>query len=290
MSVGVGGRLGRWRVRSLVRGGAHLRAYVSCQGGTDKLVRVSTLISGESKSCGCLARELAGDRVRTHGLSKHPLFQTWYDMYRRCNRSSRKDYHHYGGRGIKVDDRWMPPAEVGFTNFIEDMLPSYVDGLEIDRIDVDGDYEPSNCRWVTRSVNCSNKRSYFIDYQLEHNGEKICLSELSRKTGIPNRVLWDRMFKLEWDYDKAITTPMKLKAILVVTEGKEIPLPQFCKEYAVNYIYFNTIKGRLGLAAACEKFLRPFHPDKLIGKVNSEFIELYDFNQTLENINDQTNE
>lgn len=282
MSVNVGDRFGRWLVRSLVRDGRYLKASVSCQCGRDKLVRVSTLLSGESNSCGCLARELAGDRVRTHDLSKHPLFQTWYDMYRRCNRSSRKDYHHYGGRGIKVADRWIPPAEVGFTNFLEDMLPSYVDGLEIDRIDVDGDYEPTNCRWVTRSINCSNKRSYFIDYQLEHNGEKICLSELSRDTGIPNRVLWDRMFKLGWGYNKAITTPMRLKAIFVITEGKEVSLPKFCKEHKVNYSYFCTIKGKLGIEEACEKFLRDFNPDKLIGKTNSGVIELYNFNLTLE--------
>lgn len=171
----------------------------------------------------------------------------------------------------------MPPAEVGFTNFLEDMLPSYAEGLEIDRIDVNGNYEPSNCRWVTRAVNCSNKRSYFIDYQLEHNGDVICLSELSRKTGIPNRVLWDRMFKLGWDYEKAVTTPMRFKSIFIVINGCELPLAKFCKENAVNHSYFSTIKGKLGLEVACEKFLRRFAPDKLVGKTNSEFIELYNF-------------
>lgn len=123
MSVDVGDRFGRWSVRGLVRDGKYLKASVSCQCGSDKIVRVSTLISGESSSCGCLARELAGDRVRTHGLSKHPLFQTWYDMYRRCNRGSRKDYHHYGGRGIKVADRWMPPAEVVLLTFLRTCYP-----------------------------------------------------------------------------------------------------------------------------------------------------------------------
>ena len=102
-----------------------------------------------TKSCGCQCNRC----VNPHGLSYHPLYNTWRDMKTRCYNENSKNYKNYGARGIKVCDRWLD-----IKNFIEDMYPSYQEGLTLDRIDVDGNYEPDNCRWTTRDIQGQNTR------------------------------------------------------------------------------------------------------------------------------------
>ena len=104
--------------------------------------------SGNTKSCGCL--------LSTHGQRKHPLYNTWAGMKSRCYNLKDKYYKDYGGRGIKVCDRWLD-----IHNFIEDMLSSYQEGLSIDRIDVNGNYEPDNCRWTTTTIQARNTRDIY---------------------------------------------------------------------------------------------------------------------------------
>jgi hypothetical protein len=98
-------------------------------------------------SCGCLMGGV------THNLSKHILYDRYQGMMDRCYKESHKSYNNYGGRGIKVCDRWHSIA-----NFIEDVYPSFSDGLTMDRIESDGDYEPSNFRWATRELQNQNTR------------------------------------------------------------------------------------------------------------------------------------
>lgn len=119
-----------------------------CECGTHKLVRGSHLVSGATISCGCYRK----DMMTTHGLYKHPLYHVWGGMNSRCNDSNNKAYKNYGGRGVTVCDRWRD-----FKNFYTDVLPTYSSGLEIDRIDVNGDYCPENCRWVTPQQNNMNR-------------------------------------------------------------------------------------------------------------------------------------
>jgi len=105
--------------------------------------------SGNTKSCGCQS-----DKYKNpHGLRSHRLYNTWKDMKYRCYNKKYKYFNNYGGRGIKVCERWMD-----INNFIEDMYPDYQEGLSLDRIDVNGDYEPDNCRWTTQTIQMQNTR------------------------------------------------------------------------------------------------------------------------------------
>ncbi len=116
-----------------------------CCCGKEFEAQVSNVKHGNIKSCGC-------NKV-IHGLTNHRLYNTWKDMIRRCNNPKRKDYKDYGGRGISVCDRWLD-----IHNFIEDMYPSYIEGLSLDRSNNDGNYEPNNCRWVDRFVQAQNSK------------------------------------------------------------------------------------------------------------------------------------
>lgn len=99
---------------------------------------------------------------KQHGMAKkgneHPIYLAWSGMKKRCLNLNSTNYKNYGGRGISVCDRWLK-----FENFRDDMLASWQEGLQLDRIDVNGNYEPSNCRWVTRSENCKNRRNKAVN-------------------------------------------------------------------------------------------------------------------------------
>jgi hypothetical protein len=150
----VGERFGRW----LVVGATRLRrefATVICDCGTQKKVLASSLVNGSSLSCGCLHREKFRNRPR-HGHSvggASPTFVSWQAMRARCSNPKHHNFKNYGGRGIKVCERWMK-----FENFLADMgeRPS---GLTIERKDNDGDYTPTNCVWATPAQQMRNRRS-----------------------------------------------------------------------------------------------------------------------------------
>lgn len=99
----------------------------------------------KKKSCGCRTH------IITHGKTNHPIFNIWRGMMRRCYNKSDKAYENYGGRGISVCKHWH-----SIKNFIEDMYPSFEEGLTLDRIDVNGNYTPDNCRWADRFTQNSN--------------------------------------------------------------------------------------------------------------------------------------
>lgn len=120
-----------------------------CDCGNKHIVPSTYLTSGNTKSCGCLKRSVGGDRARTHGASRTPLYYVFRGMHDRCANPKHKGFKNYGGRGISVCGEWQE-----FAPFREwAMASGYQEHLTIDRIDNDGNYEPSNCQWLTRSEN-----------------------------------------------------------------------------------------------------------------------------------------
>ncbi len=109
-----------------------------------------------------------------------PEYHAWYDMWARCTNPAQGNYKHYGGRGIKVCDRWLE-----FVNFLADM-GARPDGLTLERKDVNGDYEPSNCMWATRSQQQQNKRNSNL---ISWRGETLCVSEWARRLGAKRSTL-----------------------------------------------------------------------------------------------------
>lgn len=194
-----GQRYGRLLVvKDLGKINGKYRSECVCDCGNTTTVQNDSLRSGNTKSCGCL--------VKRHGGSKTRLYVVWLGMIDRCYHPSSERYKNYGGRGITVCDDWKNFH--GFrkwalsTGYDEDALRFE---CTLDRIDVNGNYEPSNCRWIPMSEQCQNTtRSHYIYV----DGDKMTISQASKKYGINQQVLWARLETLGWDAKTAVTTPV----------------------------------------------------------------------------------
>ena len=187
----VGRQFGRWVVIDKAPKKNGRTAYLCrCSCGTEKEVRASTLISGDSTSCGCLQRELVGSRAKKHGGFGSRLYHIWDSMRQRCLNKSSRAYKNYGARGIKICESWQEFDAFrawAYANGYYDDAPrgSYT----LDRIDVDGDYSPENCRWVDMKTQSRNKRDTIY---LEVNGVLRTLSEWAEMYGLRYDTIWRR--------------------------------------------------------------------------------------------------
>ena len=120
-----------------------------CMCGNEFEAIIKNVKNGNTSSCGCYNKRT----TTKHGLANHMLYKIWNSMLQRCNNPKDKRYNDYAGRGISICSEWLD-----INNFINDMYPSFKEGLSIDRINNDGNYEPSNCRWVKRTIQSRNTR------------------------------------------------------------------------------------------------------------------------------------
>lgn len=167
----VGNKYGKWLVISKGKvvkkhDGKKNRTFqywnVVCECGTEKSVRGSNLKSGNSTNCGCVRSEKSAKRARevfrTHGMTQHPRYNSWRGMINRCQNPDDAAYRHYGARGISVAEEWRGSPE-NFIAWAEQQEHCNNKKFSLDRIDVNGNYEPSNCRFADNSTQGLNRRS-----------------------------------------------------------------------------------------------------------------------------------
>lgn len=161
-----------------------------CDCGKATFASTGCLRAKNKRSCGCLGTRDPKSKVTRHGMVTWPEYKTWLRMKSRCANKNSKDYKYYGGRGIVICERWLD----GFSNFIADMgrLPS--PEYSIERIDVNGNYDPSNCKWIETSLQKRNtRRTNMVSW----NGKSACLKEWSEIFGIGYSTLSARFHRLK---------------------------------------------------------------------------------------------
>jgi hypothetical protein len=149
-----------------------------CDCGKEKVIRGHALRAGATHSCGCMVGVLTGNRFRTHGQCGTEMHKIWIGMNCRCANSNDLRFPRYGGRGIKVCARWRK----SFVSFLRDVGPRPSKQHSLDRIDNNGNYEPSNVRWATRVVQARNSSK--AKQIVTQNGESLCLVECAERLKI----------------------------------------------------------------------------------------------------------
>jgi hypothetical protein len=172
-----------------------------CDCGTEKTILLHSLITKNTISCGCYRKEVTRERATIHGAkaNKHITseYDAWLSMKARCSQVDKKNYKDYGGRGIKVCDRWKD----SFENFLADMGEKPTSKHSLDRINNNGNYEPSNCRWATRTQQNNNSRR---NKRVLYNGKIQSLADWARELNLSYYVLYKRL-KRGWSIKEAFT-------------------------------------------------------------------------------------
>lgn len=174
-----------------------------CVCGEVREVTKNGVRSGRSKSCGCRGVVFVTHGA-TRGRKRTPEYTAWRSMISRCYMPSSTGYSWYGARGIRVCDRWR--GKDGFTCFLADMGPRPGRGYSVDRVNVNGDYEPGNVRWATWVEQAGNRRNSLL---LTHEGRTMPLTEWAEEVGILPATIWSRLTYLKWPVSKALTKAVR---------------------------------------------------------------------------------
>ena len=230
------------------------KALFQCDCGKVTETKIDKVKGCRTTSCGCYKKEIDKQRrwsrrvgpfkrdpskiYGKHFMSKSPEYKSWDKMIgRTCNLNS-DSYNYYGGRGITVCDRWRH----SFENFYRDMGPKPSPEYSIERIDVNGNYEPGNCRWVTSKEQARNKRNTIV---VTYKGITRPLCDLCDEYGIPSRLLTSRS-NLGWSFEKALTTPIddgeKFSINIKGFEGVTNTLTDWCEILELSLL---AVRGRI---------------------------------------------
>lgn len=189
--------------RLVVVGWDGAKASCVCDCGTVVSQKRGALVAGHARSCGCLQKNFKNLKQNTkHGMSNTLEYKAWNNMRVRCNNTKISSFHRYGGRGIKVCQRWDR-----FENFLSDM--GYAPpNTSLDRIDNNKGYGPNNCKWSSRQ---QQMRNVSTNHKITFNGETLTLTEWAQRTGIPAHALSSRLNKkkLGWSVERALITALR---------------------------------------------------------------------------------
>lgn len=198
-----GEKYGRWTVvENLGYTGPKKYYWCRCECGTERRVPHGDLHSGKSKSCGCLKSELQTIRNTTHGKRDTRLFSIWSGMKTRCYNENTDSFKYYGGKGVIICDEWLNDFQ---TFYDWSMSNGYWDNLTIDRIDVNGNYAPDNCRWTTYKIQSTNRTN---NHFVRINNETKALSEWAEESGINYHTVQDRL-RRGWSHEAALFEPLR---------------------------------------------------------------------------------
>lgn len=197
--VKAGDKFGRWTAQ---RSGIN-KILCRCECGAQKEIKVYTLRKGQSRSCGCLHKEMMANRWKTHGHSQMREWRIWFAMKQRCYTKTHVYYRRYGGRGISVCEEWRN----SFDAFFRDMgkCPK---GMTLDRINNNGNYEPGNCRWATSDEQNNNRRDNRL---LSAFGKTQTMMRWAKEYGIRFGTLSERLRRGFMSVEDAISRPVQIQ-------------------------------------------------------------------------------
>lgn len=206
----VGNKFGKLTVierteNQYTKSGVPVVAYrCRCDCGNEVIVRAGNLRSGHTSSCGCnSSRNYIGENNKKHGMSNKRIHVIWQRINERCNNKNADNYQYYGERGIKVCKEWQ--GINGAENFIKWALENgYKEKLTIERKDVNGDYCPDNCTWVTQKEQCNNKRNNIM---ISYKGKTQTLTQWCEEFNLNYQRVRERI-KNGWDFESAAFTPV----------------------------------------------------------------------------------
>ena len=171
-----------------------------CVCGVEKVINVRSVMTGDTRSCGCLRDEKIRNVYLSHGMSRTSEHNIWLGITQRCCNPLNKLWEWYGGRGISMCERWRK-----FENFYADMGPRPV-GMSVERVDNEKGYSPENCKWASRHDQTRNKRNNII---VQYEEQSMCLKDFAVKIGIKYHILYYRMAIKGWTLEKAITKKIR---------------------------------------------------------------------------------